>query len=64
MEDGDATLNDFYDHVGLTPIDMGQQFGWSGARVEARYGKVTTSDGRPAISFYFHREPKMHLGVR
>jgi hypothetical protein len=64
VEAGDACLNDFYDYVGLSPIDMGQEFGWSGEKIEARFGNITASDGRPAIAFRFHQEPKENLGIR
>lgn len=62
IDNGDASLNDFYDYVGLTPISMGTRFGWSGEKIEARFGTVKTTDGRPAISFWFHKEPKDNLG--
>lgn len=63
IDNGDATLNDFYDYVGLTPISMGTRFGWSGAKIAPRFGTVTSPDGRPAISFWFHNEPKDNLGI-
>lgn len=64
MDDGDATLNDFYDYIGLPPITMGQDYGWSGSRIEARFGAVNTKDGRSAVSFWFDKQPKVHLGKR
>lgn len=57
-ESGDATLNDYYDHVGLTPLPMGLNMGWSGVRLEPRFGAVTTPDGRAAVSVWFHQNPK------
>jgi len=65
VNDGEASLNSFYDTLGLSSITMGDRFGWSGAdQVDVRFGNTTTSDGRPAISFWFHSEPKDNLGVR
>lgn len=59
VESGDASLNDYYDHIGLTPIPMGTQFGWSGGKkLSPRFGTTTTSDGRVARSVWFHQEPK------
>lgn len=63
IDEGDAALNDFYERVGLSPIPMGNRFGWSGQKVEGRFGAVTTSDGRSAISVWFHQEPKDNHGI-
>lgn len=63
-EDGDASLNDFYDFVGLSPIPMGVRFGWSGVKISPSFGAVSTNDGRSAVSFWFHEEPKYDLGKR
>ena len=64
VNDGEASLNSFYDNLGLSSITMGDRFGWSGGdKVDVRFGNATTSDGRPAISFWFHSEPKDNLGV-
>lgn len=64
VESGDASLNDFYEHVGLTPIPMGLDFGWSGAKISPRFGAVKTRDGRSAVSFWFHETPKQNLGLK
>jgi hypothetical protein len=58
LTDGDACLNDFYNAVGLPQITMGENLGWSGIRVEGRFGAVTASNGRPAISVTFRDAPK------
>ena len=63
IEQGDASLNDFYDSIGLVGIPMGQNFGWSGTKVEGRFGTSATPDGRAAISIWFHDAPKENLGV-
>lgn len=62
IDDGSARLNDWYEYIGLPPIPMGDSFGWSGAKMEGRFGAVTTKDGRPALSVYFHETPKDKLG--
>lgn len=58
VESGDANVNEFYDHLGLTPVQAGVGMGWSGTKIEPRFGTVQTPDGRSAISFRFHQEPK------
>lgn len=63
IQHGDASLNMFYDLVGLDNIPMGESFGWSGKTVDGRYGAVKTPDGRPAISVSFLRDPKAGLGI-
>lgn len=63
LEAGDAALNDFYEAIGLPPIPMGMTFGWSGTKLEPRWGSVKTTDGRSAVSFWFHQEPKDNLGA-
>lgn len=58
VEGGAASLNDFYDNVGLPAIPPGQNFGWdSGKKIEARFGSVNTSDGRSAVALFFQHEP-------
>lgn len=58
IEDGDANVNEFYDHLGLTPVQSGAGMGWSGVKIFPRFGTVAAVDGRSAISFRFHEEPK------
>lgn len=62
VESGDASLNELYDNLGLKPIPMGEDFGWSGERVEPKFGSVMTPDGRPAVSVWFRQTPKEKLG--
>jgi hypothetical protein len=50
IEEGDASLNEWYDYIGLTGIPMGDEFGWSGGKISGKFGAVTAKDGRPAIS--------------
>jgi hypothetical protein len=65
VNSGEVSLNTFYDHLGLTNITMGERFGWSGAdRIEGRFSPVQTTDGRPAVGFWFQHEPKDNLGLR
>ena len=57
VESGDALVNELYDHLGLTPTQVGS-LGWSGAKLEPRFATVTAPDGRAAISFQLRPEPK------
>lgn len=58
VEDGEANLNDFYDHVGLTPVTMGSGYGWSGGKISGVFGSTTAPDGRSAVSISFRTAPK------
>lgn len=62
IDEGDASLNDYYEYVGLPSIDIGYSFGWSGPKIDGRFGAVTAADGRPAISVGFYQNPKDGLG--
>lgn len=62
-ENGDASLNDFYDFVGLKPIPLGQNVGWSGPRISPQFGSANTADGRSAVSYWFLEAPKENLGL-
>lgn len=62
-KDGDRCLNEFYDDLGIPPIPMGTQLGWSGEDIDVRFGSVQTSDGRSAVSVSFRKEPTDKLGV-
>lgn len=62
--DGDASLNDYYDMLGMEPLDdLGLRFGWSGTGPQPRFGSTNTPDGRAAVVVMFHKEPKDNLGV-
>lgn len=62
-QNAEASLNDFYDFLGLSPIPMGLDFGWSGKpSLTWTPGSVRTTDGRSAISITIDQAPKMALG--
>lgn len=64
LEDGDVSLNDYYEFVGLDAVPLGENMGWSGVKLEPRFGAVKTSDGRSAIDVWFSKAPKSQLGTR
>lgn len=64
IDEGDVSLNDFYEFLGIPPIPMGASFGWSGAKITPKFGSTLSPDGRPAISIWFHETPKPDFGIR
>lgn len=66
-----AYLNDFYEQLGLPPIDSGLELGWTPGGNEARYWqswvdfiheKVVTDDGLECTLVMFHQEPYLDFG--
>lgn len=66
LDEGELDLNTVYDRLGLTPLPMGTEFGWTKndklKRIDLTYGNITSKDGRPAIAITFRHEPKPELG--
>lgn len=63
IEEGEVSLNDYYDLIGLPEIEMGTRFGWNGGdKPAARFGTAMSADGRPVISVWFRTKPKDNLG--
>lgn len=60
-DDGDACLNDYYDLLGLSPLPMGTDFGWS-EPVRMIFGSMLTQKGEPCVTTAFRNEPKPDLG--
>ena len=60
--DGEASLNDFYDVLGLTGLPMGLDFGWSGEHVLVTYGSFISPNGKTVLTFSFRNSPKPNLG--
>lgn len=61
-EAGDACLNDFYEHLGLSPTQMGQEYGWSGRKgINVIIGAAKV-DEKPVLTMSFRQEPKANLG--
>lgn len=54
-----ASLNDFFDRVGLPRTKMGEDVGWSldTGQLEIKFGTTMTDDQRPAISIDFSVTP-------
>lgn len=47
-----AALNDFYNEIGLSNTDMGDELGWNldDGLLEISYGAMVADDGRPCIT--------------
>ena len=65
IDEGELDLNTFYDRLGLGPVPMGTDFGWSHSKTSKLaliYGNITAPDRRPAIAISFRDAPKPELG--
>ncbi len=66
MGDGGAFLNEYYEFLGLPPVDGGDDLGWSSvglsemawtAWLDFYYGKITLDDGRECNTIMMSTEP-------
>jgi hypothetical protein len=56
--EGSATLNEFYDIVGLPRTGNGEEVGWSTDNtLDIRYSTTLTQDNRPCIAIEFRKVP-------
>lgn len=55
-----AALNDFYNEIGLSNTDMGDELGWNldDGLLEISYGAMVADDGRPCITLDYHVAPR------
>lgn len=52
------TLNQFYDELGLTPIQLGDRAGWNvDNMLDLKFSSQIASDGRPCIVVGYYTEP-------
>lgn len=57
-----VSLNEFYDELGLPPVDMGDELGWSASRdgfVDILIGHWLSEDGRPCIAISYRVSPRI-----
>ncbi|QJD49625.1 membrane protein [Gordonia phage Secretariat] len=53
-----ASLNDFYEEIGLDMLDVGDEFGWSTDRkLEVQISTVLSTDQRPCIAINYYTAP-------
>lgn len=71
ISEGDVDLNTLYEYMGLEPIPMGNDWGWSGDSVQLVYagslagpGAPRGLAGTPCMIVRFRNEPKPSAGIR
>lgn len=66
MGDGGAFLNEYYEFLGIPPVDGGDELGWSSVGLSEMawtswldfyYGKITLDDGRECNTIMMSTEP-------
>ena len=58
LRDSYASLNDFYDRIGLEIIPSGEELGWStNKELELSFSSVLSTDQRPCIAIDFMHKP-------
>lgn len=56
--DGYASLNDFYDHIGLDRTAMGEEVGWRSEKLlDIHFTSTLAPNGKPAICMEYRTEP-------
>lgn len=66
LSDDFASLNDFYDLVGLESTKLGDMLGWSGrnaTNIDARYSSHLASNGQPCLAVCFNIAPKYEYNL-
>lgn len=55
-----VSLNEFYNEIGLGPVDMGYDLGWKidDGPIEIDFSSMLSSDGRPALVLNYNLAPK------
>jgi hypothetical protein len=70
IDEGDATLNDFYDDMGLDTLAHLGDYGWhtmgdspnSVEKVSVQFGSCLTKNGKSAITVWFREVPRPNVG--
>lgn len=58
INEGYASLNDFYEAIGLEHLNVGDEFGWSTEkRLEVKISTVLSKDSRPCIAVDYYTSP-------
>lgn len=60
IRDGYASLNDFYDELGIDHVNIGDDLGWGIdiGKLEVDFGSQIASDGRPCITLEYSVAPR------
>ena len=61
-----ASVNDFYDQVGMNPAELGEYFGWNAnhALLEIDFTSQLTKDGRPALVLDYVNYPTINYNYK
>lgn len=61
---GSASLNEFYDEIGLQHISIGDNIGWdtSSGMMDISFGGNLTKDGKPCIVLKYNKPPEYNFG--
>lgn len=58
LNEGYASLNDFYSHLGLPHIKTGEEFGWTSDNLlELKFSTTMSDDERPCLAMDFYVGP-------
>lgn len=58
LDDGYASLGDFYSEIGLAATDISDELGWQGEKLlDVRFSTVMSPDNKPAIAIEYRSEP-------
>lgn len=58
---GEVTLNEFYDEIGLSPTDVGNNLGWTTEHlIDLDIRPGMTDDGKPCLVVGHYNAPKYH----
>ncbi|QGJ88029.1 membrane protein [Gordonia phage Avazak] len=58
INEGYASLNDFYESIGLEHLNVGDEFGWStDKKLEVKISTVLSKDSRPCIAVDYYTTP-------
>lgn len=64
IDEGELSLNMFYDRIGLEEVPMGDDWGWSGKdRVKIQYNPAINKDGSSVITISFRKDPRASKGI-
>lgn len=61
MQDNILSVNDFYDQIGLDPINTGYDFGWlvDDGLIQLYFTSILTEDGQPCLAVHFDNMPRI-----
>jgi len=65
LSEGDVSVNDFYNLIGLPTLGFFEDFGWNSRDpIRLHFDAKLMDDGQPAIVFSFRTPPKLDFMAR